>query len=132
VDLSKQESYDGYSVCLTSNECHDASRYLKRVLKDVGIESTIVTYETRDGGGEHSYLIVSDYFGPNRHLVIDPTIKQFMPHTLHDQVHDIFVGSTDELLNFMRRYRVVGIGHSNTPDEAFQLYLQATATGRFD
>lgn len=132
LDLSKKEDYYGRAVSLTHNQCHGASKYFKRVLKSVGIDTVIVTYEPTNGGWEHSYLIVPDYFGPQVPLIIDPTIKQFMPRKLHNKVHDIFAGSPDELLHFVRKYDVTGIGDSRTPDEAYQLYMQARVTGRFD
>lgn len=133
LDLSRREHYYGHEICLTRNVCHGASLYLKRVMKDKGIDSTIVTFEAKKTGGfEHSYLIVPNYFGPNSPLIIDPTIKQFMPVQYHKKVHDIFVGSKDELQQFIRKYRITGIGGSRTAERSFELYLQATTTGRFD
>ncbi len=89
----------GYS--LTSNICRGASGTLKDLLETQGIVAKPMRNRF------HTFLRVDDFYGPGRHLIVDPTYRQFIRGTYSADDPKIFIGSERDLLDLLKKRKAV-------------------------
>lgn len=82
---------------LTSNICRGASGTLKELLEAEGISVTPMRNMF------HTFLRVDNFYGPGKHLIVDPTYRQFIRGTFTPEDPKIFIGTEQDLLNLLKK-----------------------------
>ncbi len=79
------------------NFCRGGSMLMIPVLKSNGINVKAVS------NSWHTFLVVYNYFAPNEHLYIDPTVRQMFDSAEKSKAPLIFVGTEKEYRDLMKQ-----------------------------
>ncbi|MBP7843540.1 MAG: hypothetical protein KA116_01885 [Proteobacteria bacterium] len=85
--------------------CRGGSRLMIPFLKSNGIDAIAV-----NSNNWHTFLVVYNYFAPNEHLYIDPTVRQIFDGAEKSKAPMIFVGTENEFRDLMKRAGISDYG----------------------
>jgi hypothetical protein len=108
-----QVAQPGYLLDFEGQNCTGSCLALGYLLEQQGIQTTRMHTIEPVGPTSyfHNYLRMDDYFGPDKHLYIDPTIRGYfagkpvsLPREQLDQIPMIFVGTREEMAALFKKF----------------------------
>lgn len=80
---------------LTTNICRGATGTLIELLKKEGITATPMR------NSYHTFLRIENFYGPGKHLIVDPTYRQFIRRTFKPEDPRVYVGNEEGLIKIL-------------------------------
>ena len=137
-----KKSYLSNSLCNGATACLIQALDKHHVHLDV--TPVITAYRIDAIEAKHIYLLVENYYAPNEHLILDPTIRQFFSKPLANRDHQqsqaeinkkipmLFVGSAAELKKlFEEHYKPTEADPEQTWQDVVDFYLSTNVQKHF-